>query len=122
MRNWGGMKREREPGTCRRPLLWIGVGLRRSKQYLARLAPNPGSLRVPKTCRRPLLWIGVGLRRSKQYLARLAPESWKSESAQIVSQTIALDWGESQEVETRLNSFGTVILEVCECSERVADH
>ena len=77
---------------------------------------------MPETCRRPLLWIGVGLRRSKQYLARLAPESWKSESAQIVSQTIDLDWGESQEVKTRLNSFGTVILEVCECSERVADH
>ena len=70
--------------------------------------PNPGSLRVPKTCRRPLLWIGVGLRRSKQYLARLAPESWKSESAQIVSQTIDLDWDESQEVKTRLNSFGII--------------
>ena len=76
---------------------------------------------MPETCRRPLLWIGVGLR-SKQYLARLAPESWKSASAQIVSQTIDLDWGEPQEVITRLNSFGTVILEVCECSERVADH
>ena len=72
--------------------------------------------------RRPLLWIVVGLRRSKQYLARLAPESWKSTSVQIVSQTIDLDWGESQEVKTRLNLFGTVILEVCECSERVADH
>ena len=77
---------------------------------------------MPETCRRPLLWIGVGLRRSKQYLARLAPQSWKSESAQIVSQIIDLDWGESQEVKTRLNLFGTVILEVCECSERVADH
>ena len=77
---------------------------------------------MPETCRRPLLWIGVGLRRSKQYLARLAPESWKSASAQIVSQTIDFDWGESQEVKTRLNSFGTVILEVCECSECVADH
>ena len=76
---------------------------------------------MPETCRRPLLWIGVGLRRSKQYLTRLAPESWKSESAQIVSQTIDLDSGESQ-VKTRLNSFGTVILEVYECSERVADH
>ena len=52
----------------------------------------------------------------------LAPKSWKSESAQIVLQTIDLDWGESREVKTRLNSFGTVILEVCECSERVADH
>ena len=59
---------------------------------------------MPETCRRPLLWIGVGLRRSKQYLTRLAPESWKSESAQIVSQTIDLDSGESQEVKTRLNS------------------
>ena len=39
---------------------------------------------------------------SKQYLARLVPESWKSASAQIVSQTIDLDWGESQEVKTRL--------------------
>ena len=83
---------------------------------------NPGSLREPGTCRRPLLWIGVGLRRSKQYLARLAPESLKSASARNVSQTIALDWGGSQEVKTILSSFGTVILKVCECSERVADH
>ena len=77
---------------------------------------------MPETCHRPLLWIGVGLRRSKQYLARLAPESWKSASAQIVSQTIDMDWGETQAVKTRLNSFGTVILKVCECSEPVADH
>ena len=82
---------------------------------------NPGSLLEPGTCRRPLLWIGVGLRKSKQYLGGLAPESWKSASARNVSQTIALDWGGSQ-VKTILSSFGTGILEVCKCSDRVADY
>ena len=64
----------------------------------------------------------MGLRRSKQYLARLAPESWKDASARNVSQTIALDWGGSQGVKTILSSFGTGILKVYECSDRVADH
>ena len=83
---------------------------------------NPGSLREPGTCRRPLLWIGEGVRRSKQGLTHLAPESWKSARVRNVSQTIALDWGGSQEVKTILSSFGTGILEVCECPKRVADH
>ena len=70
MRNWGGMKREREPGTCRRP------------------------------------------QEVKTILSSFGTESWKSASAQNMSQTIALDWGGSQEVKTILSSFGTGILEV----------
>ena len=59
---------------------------------------------------------------SNQAFNLLAPESWKSARARNVSQTIALDWGGCQEVKTRLNPFGTGILEVCESPERVADH
>ena len=70
---------------------------------------------------RPLFGLGW-VRRSKQGLTHLAPESSKSARARNVSQTTALDWGGSQEVKTILSSFGTGILEVCECQKRVANH
>ena len=94
----------------------------RSKQYLARLAPESWKSVSARNLSQTIALNWGGSQEVKTILTRLAPESWKSESAQIVSQTIYLDWGESQEVKTRLNSFGSVILEVCECSECVADH
>ena len=51
----------------------------------------------------------------------LTPNFWKSASLQKVSQTDALALRDSQEFKTVLNSIGTGILEVCECSESVAD-
>ena len=63
-----------------------------------------------------------GSQEVKTILSSFGTEYWKSASAQNMSQTIALDWGGSQEVKTTLSSFGTGILEVCECSDRVADH
>ena len=122
MRNWGGMKREREPGTCRRPLLWIGEGVRRSKQGLTHLAPESWKSARARNVSQTIALDWGGSQEVKTILSSFGTESWKSASAQNMSQTIALDWGGSQEVKTILSSFGTGILEVRECSDRVADH
>ena len=98
------------------------MGLRRSKQYLARLAPESWKSVSARNVSQTIALDRGGSQEVKTILSSFGTESWKSASAQNMSQTIALDWGGSQEVKTRLNSFGTVILEVCECSERVADH
>ena len=62
-----------------------------------------------------------GINRAKQGKTGLAPNFWKSASLQKVSQTDALALRVSQEFKPVLNSIGTLILEVCECPESVAD-
>ena len=67
----------------------------------------PGSLRVSRKCRRPMHWLLEIHRSSKQCYTLLAPESWKSASAQKVSQTGEMVKGGSYMFKSGLKLIGT---------------